>query len=135
MSPDQHSDYIVRTVNTPHQFSYENGILLTDVGPGYAKGELTVGPDSINPHGNVHGGALATLADTVSGCCACSKGGSCVTANCSMEFLRPATGSKLYCEATPKKMGRSLSVIQLVITNEKGAVVATGTYTFFMFPE
>lgn len=135
MSPDQHSDYIVRTVNTPHQFSYENGILLTDVGPGYAKGELTVGPDSINPHGNVHGGALATLADTVSGCCACSKGGSCVTANCSMEFLRPATGSKIYCEATPKKMGRSLSVIQLVITNEKGAVVATGTYTFFMFPE
>lgn len=135
MSPDQHSDYIVRTVNTPHQFSYENGILLTDVGPGYAKGELTVGPDSINPHGNVHGGALATLADTVTGCCACSKGGSCVTANCSMEFLRPATGSKLYCEATPKKMGRSLSVIQLVITNEKNAVVATGTYTFFMFPE
>ena len=135
MSPDQHSDYIVRTVNTPHQFSYENGILLTDVSPGYAKGELTVGPISINPHGNVHGGALATLADTVSGCCACSRGGSCVTANCSMEFLRPATGSKIYCEATPKKMGRSLSVIQLVITNDKGAVVATGTYTFFMFPE
>ena len=135
MSPDQHSDYIVRTVNTPHQFSYENGILLTDVSPGYAKGELTVGPNSINPHGNVHGGALATLADTVSGCCACSKGGSCVTANCSMEFLRPATGAKIYCEATPKKMGRSLSVIQMVITNDKGAVVATGTYTFFMFPE
>ena len=135
MSPDQHSDYIVRTVNTPHQFSYENGILLTDVSPGYAKGELTVGPNSINPHSNVHGGALATLADTVSGCCACSKGGSCVTANCSMEFLRPATGAKIYCEATPKKMGRSLSVIQLVITNDKGAVVATGTYTFFMFPE
>ena len=134
MSPDQHSDYIVRTVNTPHQFSYENGILITDVSPGCAKGELTVGPNSINPHGNVHGGALATLADTVSGCCACSRGGSCVTANCSMEFLRPATGSKIY-EATPKKMGRSLSVIQLVITNDKGAVVATGTYTFFMFPE
>ena len=32
MSPDQHSDYIVRTVNTPHQFSYENGILLTGGG-------------------------------------------------------------------------------------------------------
>ena len=135
MSPDQHSDYIVRTVNTPHQFSYENGILLTDVGPGYAKGELTVGPNSINPHGNVHGGALATLADTVSGCCACSKGGSCVTANCSMEFLRPATGSKIYCEATPKKMGRSLSVIQVEIKDAKGSLLVTGTYTFFMFSE
>lgn len=132
MAPEEHSDHIVRTVNTPHQFSYENGILLTDVEPGYARGELTVGPDSINPHGNVHGGALATLADTVGGCCACSKGGSCVTANCTLEFLRPATGSKIVCEATPKKMGRTLSVIQVVLTNDQEAVVATGTYTFFM---
>lgn len=133
MSPDQHSDYIVRTVNTPCQFSYENGILVTDVSPGYAKGELTVGPNSINPHHNVHGGALSTLADTVSGCCACSTGGSCVTASSTMEFLRPATGAKIYCEATPKKMGKNLSVIQLVLTNDNNVVVATGTYTFFMF--
>lgn len=132
MAPEEHSDYIVHTVNTPHQFSYENGILLTDVEPGYARGELTVGPNSINPHGNVHGGALATLADTVGGCCACSKGGSCVTANCTLEFLRPATGPRIVCEATPKKMGRTLSVIQVVLTNDQNVVVATGTYTFFM---
>ena len=132
MAPEEHSDYIVHSVNTPHQFSYENGILLTEVEPGYARGELNVGPNSINPHGNVHGGALATLADTVGGCCACSKGGSCVTANCTLEFLRPATGPKIICEATPKKMGRTLSVIQVVLTNDQNVAVATGTYTFFM---
>jgi acyl-CoA thioesterase len=49
-----------------------------------------------------------------------------------MEFLRPATGKKIFCEATPKKMGRSLSTIQVVLTNDSGAVVATGTFTFFM---
>lgn len=135
MNPQEHSDYIVRTVNTPHQFSYENGILLTEVRPGYAKGELTFGPNTINPHGNVHGGALATLADTVCGCCACSKGGSCVTSGSTMEFLRPANTPKIYCEATPKKMGRTLSVIQFVMSNDKGAVVATGTFTFFMFSD
>ena len=133
MVPEEHNDYIVRTVNTPHQFSYENGIRVTEVRPRYARGELTVGPNSINPHGNVHGGALATLADTVGGCCACSEGGSCVTAGCSMEFLRPANGKTIYCEATPKKMGRTLTVIQLVLTNEESVVVATATYTFFMF--
>ena len=123
---------ILDHVNQPHQFSYENGIIITHVEPGLVQGELTVGPNSVNPHGTVHGGALATLADTVGGCCACSQGGSCVTATCTLEYLRPATGSKIYCEATPKKAGRSLSFIQVVLTNEEHAVVATGTFTFFM---
>ena len=124
----------IPVVNSPHQFSYENGILVTRVIPGRAEGVLVVGPDSINPYRNVHGGALATLMDTVTGCCACSKGGSCVTANCTMEFLRPANGSEIKCIATPKKMGKSLSVIQAELYNTDGSVVATGTYTFYMFP-
>ena len=119
-------------VNKPHQFSYESGVLITHAEPGRVLGELTVTENSYNPHGFVHGGLLATLADTTAGCCACSKGGHCVTANCSMEFLRPATGKMIYCEATPKKMGRSLSTIQVVLTNEENTVVATGTFTFFM---
>ena len=134
MRPEDSSVAIIQGVNAPHQFSYENGIVLTDVGPGYAKGELIIGPDSINPHGNVHGGALSTLADTVGGCCACSKGGQCVTASSTMEFLRPAWGGRIYCEATPKKLGRKLSVIQVTLTDEQEKVVATGTFTFFMNP-
>lgn len=133
MLPEDHRDHIIRTVNTPHQFSYENGIRLTDVEPGRARGELTVGPDSVNPHGKVHGGALAALADTVAGCCACAGGRHCVTANSSMEFLRPAGGTKIFCEATPKKLGRTLSVIRVELTDDAGKTVATGTFTFYMF--
>lgn len=132
MSFDPISERVPRQVNKPHQFSFENGMLVTHAEPGLVRGELTVSENSVNPHGMVHGGALTTLADTVAGCCACSKGGHCVTSNCTMEFLRPAYGKKIYCEATPKKMGRSLSTIQVSLTNEEGAVVATGTFTFFM---
>ena len=116
----------------PHQFSYESGVLVTRVEPGFAQGVLEVGPNSINPHGKVHGGALATLADTVGGCCACSKGGLCVTSSSTMEFLRPADGPRIFCTATPKKMGYHLSVIQVELTNVSGETVATGTFTFFM---
>ena len=38
MRPEDSSVAIIQGVNAPHQFSYENGIVLTDVGPGYAKG-------------------------------------------------------------------------------------------------
>ncbi len=130
----QHRDPIPR-VNAPGQFSYENGIFVTRVEPGLAQGVLRAGPTSINPHGQVHGGALATLMDTVSGCCACSKGGSCVTANCSMEFLRPGVGGDLTCTAIPKKLGRRLSVVQAEVRDAAGKTIATGTYTFFMYFE
>ncbi len=120
-------------VNDPHQFSSVNGITVTRVEPGYAEGVLEIGENSYNPYGNVHGGALATLIDTVAGCCACSKGGSCVTASYSMEFLRPANGTRIICISTPKKMGHTLTVIQSELYNEKHVLVATGTYTFFMF--
>lgn len=119
-------------VNAPHQFSYESGVLVTHLEPGLARGVLEAGPNSINPHGKIHGGALATLADTVGGCCACSKGGLCVTASSTMEFLRPADGPRIFCTATPKKMGYYLSVIQVELTNAAGETVATGTFTFFM---
>ena len=118
-------------VNAEHQFSFENGITLTHVEPGLTRGVLRAGPNSVNPGGHIHGGAIAALADTVAGCCACSTGGNCVTSSSSMEYLRPAFGD-LLCEATPKKLGRKLSVIQVEITDTAGKLVATGTFTFFM---
>lgn len=128
---NQRQTELSRAVNAPHQFSYENGIELTHLEPGLARGVLHAGPDSINPHGMIHGGAIATLADTVAGSCACSNGDTCVTTSCTLEFLRPAHGD-LLCQATPKKLGQKLSVIQVTITNTDGKAVATGTLTFFM---
>ena len=118
-------------INAPRQFNYENGMELTHVQPGLTRGALRAGPNSVNTEGHIHGGAIATLADTVAGCCACSAGGDCVTSSCSLEYLRPARGD-LFCEATPKKLGRKLSVIQVVITDGESKTVATGTFTFFM---
>lgn len=129
MKPDL--DRLFELVNAEHQFNYENGIKLTHAEPGLTRGILRAGPDSVNPEGHIHGGAIATLADTVAGCCACSTGGDCVTSSSSMEYLRPAAGD-LRCEATPKKLGRHLAVIQVVISDSQDRTVATGTFTFYM---
>ena len=52
-----------------------------------------------------------------------------------MEFLRPALGPEIVCEAVPKKRGRHLCVVAVTLTNAAGKVVCTGTYTFYMLPE
>ena len=124
---------LARKINCPGQFAYENGITVTAARPGWAEGVLEVRSTSGNPWGTVHGGCLYTLADTVAGTAACAHGASCVTVSGTLEFLRPATGPTIRCVATPKKQGQTLSVMQVVLTNEAGKEVATGTFTFFMY--
>ena len=120
-------------VNEPHQFSAYNNIFLTRAMDGEAEGMLYVNEYSLNPHGMVHGGALAALADTVAGSCANSKrGNTCVTTNSTMEFLRPGTAPWIRCTATTVKSGRTLSVVALRLTDSEERLVATGTYTFCM---
>ena len=120
-------------VNGPHQFSAYNNIFLEKVQAGRTEGRLFVTENSLNPHGMVHGGALVTLADTVAGTCACSKyGNTCVTTNSTMEYLRPGTAPWIRCVAMATKIGRTLSVVRVELTDSQDRLVATGTYTFCM---
>ena len=43
------------------------------------------------------GGALVTLADTVCGTAAFTTGHMCVTLDCSMQYLAPASGARITC--------------------------------------
>lgn len=121
---------ILSVINRPGEFSYESGVTVTSARPERAEGVLTVRADDRNPLGTVHGGCLYTLADTVAGTAVCAQGVECVTSNGTMEFLRPAAGSRIKCVATPKKHGRLLSVMQVVLTDDRDRCVATGTFTF-----
>ena len=132
---DKYGDLVMAEVNAPHQFSAENQIFVTRVERDYAEGELTIGENTRNPHGTVHGGALNTLADVVGGACACSRGNWVVTLSCSMEFLRPGKGEKIYCTARPKKMGDSVCVIAVELTDDEKRSVATGTFTYYVMEQ
>lgn len=125
---------IAPIVNQPGLFSTENGIHITVSRPDYAEGQLDVSSSSLNLHGTVHGGCLYTLADCVAGTAAIAhKGKRGVTVNSSMEFLRPATGTVIRCIGKPKKAGRVLPVIGVELFNDQDELVATGTFTFYLF--
>ena len=127
---DSYSEYLDRVNNGGH-FSNYNHMRVTRLEGAEAEGVLEIRPDSLNPAGIVHGGALVALADTVCGVAAWSSGRVCVTLDCSMQYLAPGTGSQIHCLATPKKLGKTILVYDAVLTNDQGQTVATGTYTFF----
>lgn len=126
---------LLQRINRPHLFNSFNGITVTSVAAvsGQAQGELEVTENSLNPHGTVHGGCLYTLADTVAGSAvAASCGRPCVTVSGTLEFLRPATGPKVQCSASPKKVGRTLWVMQVELSDQRERLVATGTFIFML---
>lgn len=116
------------------------GIRITALGPDGGTGEMPLGPQHLNPNGTVHGGALYTLADTVAGhaaiACAMASTGrgadslACTTVTGSLNFLRPARGTKLVCLANCRKVGKTLAVLDVSILDDQGTETCSGSFTF-----
>ena len=124
------SELAARINDTP--FMRASHIRVTHLELDRARGVLEVHPESLNPHGFVHGGMLTALADTLGGVAASTRGGRCVTVNNTMSYLRPAVGSRIYGEVTPVRVGRTITVMDASLTDEEGRLVAKGTFTFHL---
>lgn len=123
---------LIDQINAPGQFSSDVHVRIEEIGVGYARGVLDVHPINLNLLGIVHGGCLATLADTVAGMGVVASGYSVVTANYGLNFLRPATGKQIRCIARAEKMGRTLCVMHVDLYNDDDPdhKVASGNFTF-----
>ena len=118
-------------VNKHSAFAVHNHIKITHIDEDKVEGELTIAPESLNPLGFVHGGCLVSLADSVAGTAVYTKGRACVTLDCSFNYLRPATGTKIRCVARPQKIGHTIAVYEVLLTDDQERPVASGIFNFF----
>lgn len=124
-------DRLKEFINSTEGFAMHSGVRVTKVDMDYCEGELTITPEKCNYLGIVHGGCLATLADTVSGIAVCSRGKAPVTLNYGFSFLRQATGTVIKCVAEPESVGGTISVMRCALTDDQGRLVASGQFTFY----
>lgn len=87
-------------LNKKNLFATYNHIEAEFVEPDHAIFKLEIRPESKNPYGIVHGGAIYTMADNATGYAAHTDGRSYVTQGSSMHFLR--NQSEASCARTPK---------------------------------
>ncbi len=123
---------VLQAANRPDQFLARiHARILSREEVGSVIGELVPGLENRNPWGSVHGGALATLADTVAGTCAVTATNCvCVTVSSSLNYLRPAVDGTVICTARPEHIGKTISVVHVILAQQPEKPLATGDFTF-----
>lgn len=112
-------------------FMHHNFIELVSVEPDRAVFQLKIRPESKNPYGMVHGGAIYTLADNATGAATHTDGRSYVTQTSALHFLRNQSGGTVTAAARVRHRGRATCLTCVDITGEDGRLLATGEFTFF----
>lgn len=118
--------------NEHNRFTKRLGMVLEHLGPGTARVVKTIGEEDLNPLGRPHGGVYFTMADYAAGSAMASHGYAAVTMNASYNFFRSAlVGDTVTAAASEIKFGQSVCVYDVRVTDQQGALLGTGTFTFF----
>lgn len=112
-------------------FMHHNYIEMVSVETDKAVFRLDIRPESKNPYGMVHGGAIYTLADNATGSAAHSDGRNYVTQTSALHFLRNQSEGTVWATAAVRHRGKSTCLVAVDITGEGGKLIATGEFTFF----
>ena len=114
-----------------NRFTRQNSIQLESVQPDCASFSLRIQPDSRNSYGQVHGGAIYTMADNAAGVAAMSDGRFYVTQAGTLHFLRNQATGSILATAQVRHRGKRLCLVDVQITGEDDRLLATGEFTFF----
>ncbi|MCI7202871.1 MAG: PaaI family thioesterase [Oscillibacter sp.] len=118
-------------LNKKNLFATYNHIEAEFVEPDHAIFKLEIRPESKNPYGIVHGGAIYTMADNATGYAAHTDGRSYVTQGSSMHFLRNQSEGVVRADAKVRHRGRTTCLVNVDILGEGGKLLATGEFTYF----
>lgn len=120
--------------NESKTFATDIGVNILEVKENYAKGEILIKKEHLNVWGTVHGGCIFSLADSISGVAAISNNKKSVTLSANINYLAPAVNTeKIIAEAFLVKSGKTISVYDVFITNDKNKKIATSVFTYYTF--
>jgi len=96
-------------------FPQHLGMRLTRIEPGLCAAELTAQPWQLQQDRFIHAGVQATLADHTAGGAAMTlveAGQTILSIEYKINFLRPALGDRLRCEARVLRQGRTIIPVE-----------------------
>jgi acyl-CoA thioesterase len=113
-------------------FSVNCGMKLVELQEGYAKVELTIGENSMNYMGSMHGGLLYTMADVAAGSTLIYCGKQAVTLSASTEYIKAAFSGKVIAEGKVIAHGKTISRCEVAVYSEDGTLYSKSHITMFI---
>ncbi|MGZ5297843.1 MAG: PaaI family thioesterase [Actinomycetota bacterium] len=114
------------------------GVELIGAAPGRVEIALQAGPQHLNLQGLVHGGILATLADTAMGLAVrtvLQPGRRHVTVQLGVEFLSPGRPGRIVAHGRSVKVGSQLGFAEADVTDPGGRLLAKAHSTLSVTAE
>lgn len=102
-----------------------SGFEVLVASPGYAEVKMPVDGKILNGHGNVHGGALFTLADYSSAVASNMLGEPTMALDGSISFMRAVREGHVLAKATTVKTGHRVNFQKVDLYNDKGEMIAS----------
>lgn len=121
----------VKKIFENDRFATENGMIIEEIGDGYAKCSLQLEDRHRNAMGAVMGGVSFTLADFAFAVAANWQEVGTVSLSSNIAYLGTAKGERLIAEAVCVKAGRSTGYYRIDVRDEQGNLVAAVTTTGF----
>lgn len=114
-------------------FGTEIGTRILEMGEGYAYGELPIKKSHKNLIGTIQVGVIFTFADVVGGSATMAYGNYATTLGATINFLNAASISaeKLIGKARVVRNGKTIMVVDIDISDERGTLIAATTFTFY----
>jgi 1,4-dihydroxy-2-naphthoyl-CoA hydrolase len=113
------------------------GFRLVEASRGRVAIKMRVEKKHLQAHGVVHGGVLATLADTAGGLAsymACPQGARVATVEMKINYLEAIAKGTVTAVAEVVRIGRHISVVDCDITDDADRLVGKALMTFFVGP-
>jgi acyl-CoA thioesterase len=84
----------------------------------------------LNPHGTVHGGAIATLCDSAMGAAVATDGVRPVTIEMKVTYLEPVEPGRVVATARVRRRGSRITIVEADVADGSGKDVAHAIATF-----
>lgn len=114
------------------------GLSLERVEAGSVDVAMDVAPHHLNLMGTLHGGMIATLADTATGLALRStlpEGLTFTTTQLNVTFLSPGRGGRVRARGRVVRSGRRFGYAEADVVDEEERLLARATATFAVLPD